>query len=189
MNSSKMMGFSTPGDQKVPIAVRDWNALRLALWRSKVSWEIAAREAADIIDRCAHAEGCPGKEDETMPCLSNRYESQVIVRPGCPDREQRMSALVVLNAARMFAPIDARKAANDPYMAPSREYFSEVMAELAAAQIELEALRAMLGSQTPAPPPNPEPALPERASPQLVAAQFERTLEEASAEEPQETPT
>jgi hypothetical protein len=191
-----MMGFSAPGDQKVPISVRDWNALRLALWRSRVGWEIAAREAADIVDRCAHTEGCPGRDDETMPCPSNRYENHVIVQEGCPDREQRMSALVVLNAARMFAPIDARKAASDPYMAPSREYFSEVIADLAAAQAELDVLRAALSAAGIAAPPspNPSPELPVRVSPHLAVAQYERTLEEnriaeqaEQAEQPQET--
>lgn len=158
MNPSKMMGFESLGDQRVPIAVRDWNGLKLALWRSKVAWDIALRAAAEIIDRCEHAEGCPGKESETTPCL-----------PYCSDRELRMSALVILNAARMFAPIDARRSANDPYLAPSREYFSEVVAELASAQAELEALRAA-GVEMPAPPENTEQrVLPEaRATRRLV---------------------
>ena len=144
MQPRKMMGFTTPGDQRVPIAVRDWNGMKLALWRSKVAWEIAEREAAAILSGCAHLEGCAGAHDEAQPCLSERYEKErpqdegeadeayaqlagVLVQKGCPDRELRMSALVILNAARMFASIDARRPSNEPYLAPSREYFSEII--------------------------------------------------------------
>ena len=137
MNDSKLQGFETPGDQKVPVTVRDWNAMRLALWRSKNGWDIASREAATILTRCAHTDGCPGAKIESEPCM-----------PECPDREQRMSALVILNAARMHAPVDAKRAANDPYMAPSREYYSEVLASLAVAQAEIETLRDALAVQT-----------------------------------------
>lgn len=125
-----MMGFNSPGDQKVSLPIRDWSAVKLALWRSKMALEIAARAAVEIIARCEHVEGCPAKGLETEPCL-----------PTCPDREQRMSGLVVLNAARMFAPVNARRPASEPYFAPSREYYSEILAELVSTQAELEALR------------------------------------------------
>jgi hypothetical protein len=144
-----MMGIESPGDQKVPITVRDWSALRLALWRSKVAWEIAAREAAAIAARCAHAEGCAGREVETEPC-----------RNECPDREQRMSALVVLNAARQFAPVDARRLADGPYFAPSREYFSETLADLTATQLENEFLREALRAAGVQPPTTLPASLP-----------------------------
>lgn len=148
----KMMGFETTGDQKVPVRVRDWTALKLALWRSKVAWDITERAAAAIVDRCEHAENCVALQIETEPCS-----------PDCPDRETRMDALVVLNAARMFAPVNAVARANEPYMAPSREYFSEVIAELVTTQLENEALREALsaaGLDIPAPPVNATPALP-----------------------------
>jgi hypothetical protein len=119
---------------------RVWFGQKLALWRSKVGWEITQKQAAEIVARCSHMTGCAGATDEHEPCL-----------PDCPDREFRMSALVVLNAARQFAPPSASKIANQPYMAPSREYFSEIVAELAACQAELETLR---GSATTLPPPN-----------------------------------
>lgn len=173
MDPRKMMGFVSPGDQRVPIMVRDWSAMKLALWRSKTGWEIAAREAAAILDRCRHADGCPATEDETKPCLSDVYAKEaqlesetddeyaqragVRTQEGCPDREQRMSALVVLNAARMFAPVDVRRPANEPYFAPSREYFSEVLSDLGAAQIELEVLReALRAAGVPIPSPSTE---------------------------------
>ena len=155
MESQKRMGVEVPGDQRVPVPVRDWNAMKLALWRSKWALDIVAREAALLVVRAAHMEGCPGKQVETEPCL-----------PDCPDRELRMSALVVLNAARQFAPIDARKPANAPYYAPSREYFSEVMAALAVAQAELEALRGGAVTETPG-GPQPAPALAAKTPPQL----------------------
>ena len=59
MQPSKMMGFETPDDRRAPVPIRDWNGLKLGLWRSKVAWEIAAREASEIIDRCGHMPGCP----------------------------------------------------------------------------------------------------------------------------------
>ena len=165
MQAQKMMGFESPGDQRVPISVRDWNALRLALWRSKAAWEIATRAASAIVDRCKHTSGCPAEQVESEPCL-----------PDCPDREMRMDALVVLGAARMFAPIDARRAAADPYMAPSREYFSEMIAELASAQAENGILRATLranGVQVPSPPEREEPAQFERPEQSDIAEQIE----------------
>lgn len=126
----KMLGFESPDDKKVPVLVGHWNAQKRALWRSKVAWDIALRSAEGILERCRHAEGCPGVEDEVEPCL-----------PECPDRETRMDASVILGAARQFAPVDAKKLATAPYFAPSREHFSEVLGELGAAQAELEAIR------------------------------------------------
>lgn len=186
MDPRKMMGFDNPGDQKVPVTVRDWSAMKLALWKSKDALEIAKREATAILDGCMHAEGCPGSEDETQPCLSDLYEKSprggdetelqyearpgVRVQEGCPDREFRMSALVIINAARMFAPVNARRLANEPYFAPSREKFSEVLAELSVAQVELEMLRtALRDAGMPIPSPNAEltALLTERAPPQF----------------------
>jgi len=67
---------------------------------------------------------------------------------GCPDREKRISILVILNCAREFAAIDARKPADGRYFAPSREYFSKVVAELGGTQIERDELRAKLAVHT-----------------------------------------
>ena len=145
-NQQRLMG-NTP-EPKTPIANRVWSGAKLALWRSKVAWDIAVRQAADIVQRCRHAEGCDGGADENAPCLDS-----------CPDREIRMSALVVLNAARQFAPPSASKLANQPYTAPSREFFADVVAELAACQAELETLR---GTVVTAPPENETPKLKEK---------------------------
>jgi hypothetical protein len=164
-----------PGDQKVPVRARDWNALKLAAWRSRAALEISAREAAAIIDRCGHMTGCAGKEDETAPCL-----------PDCPDRELRLSALVILGAARMLAPADARRPGDGSYTAPSREYFSEIMATLAAAQIELEALHEA-GAHV-EPPPNAVPAtLPAPSQPSLLPEDFEDEPQASHEEELEET--
>jgi hypothetical protein len=144
MDPQKMMGFDTPGDKRVSVTVRDWNALRLALWRNRAAWEIAERAAKELLDRCEHVEGCPGKTDETRLCLGGSVWSEdrlTAEERACPDREVRMSALIILNAARQFTSVRVNKPADAPYFAPSREYFSAVMAELAAAQVELEALR------------------------------------------------
>lgn len=153
MDPQKMMGYTIPADRPVSIPARDYHAMKLALWRSKAGWEIAMREAKAILDRCAHLEGCPAKNSETEQCFGAiRYDSTEEPELGCPDRELRMSALVVLNAGRMFAPVDARRISTEPYVAPSREYFSEVIATLVTAQAELEAF-ASLGGHPPIPPP------------------------------------
>ena len=130
-------------ERKVQIDARVWFAAKLALWRSKVAWEIAVKQAAEIVARCRHADGCDAAAQEGEPCL-----------PTCPDREVRMSALVVLNAARQFAPPSASKLADQPYISPSREYFSGVVAELGACQAELEVLR---GTVVTTPSPNDDP--------------------------------
>jgi len=128
MDNSKLMGFVSPDDKKIAVPIRHWEGMKRRLWYSKVAWDIALKEATGLLDRCAHMEGCAGKTSETAPCLFD-----------CPDRELRMSALVILNAARQFAPLEAIQA-NGPYFAPSREHFSEVISELGACQVELEAL-------------------------------------------------
>jgi hypothetical protein len=192
MDSRKMMGFSAPGDTKVSVPTRDWSGLKLGLWRSRVAWEIAARAAAEIVGSCKHLEGCPGKDDDSRPCIQEEYEyfpdapdgTQVApnrVSDGCPDREARMSALVILNAAQMFAPLDARRPATEQYFAPSREYFSEMISELAIAQTENDALRAALraaGIEVPAPPAASNPELPTRPvpSPQFELPEHEENV-------------
>lgn len=160
----KMMGREVPGDQRVTITIRDWNAMKRAVWLSRQGWEIAARQAQELIDGCRHAEGCPGAEDDEAPCSGTPayFESEsaeegkvnvglTVQADACPDRELRMSALVILNAAKQFAPIDARKPAEAPYFAPSREYYSALLAELAIAQAQIEELR---NDGKELPPPN-----------------------------------
>ena len=152
-----MLGFTTPGDEKVPVPVRNWAAMKRGLWRSREACEIAARAAAEIIERCSHVPGCPGARNLSEPCIQDRYEANpesteetplpaILISKGCADRETRMAALVILNAVQAFAPLDARRPTNEPYFAPSREYFSEVISELAIAQTENEVLREALRS-------------------------------------------
>ena len=167
MDHRKMVGLETPGDQRIPVTVRDWDAMKRAIWRGAQGWEIVARQAITILEQCAHIEGCPGETSETETCLQDRYENQVRVQSGCPDRELRMSALVILNAARQFAPTVAPKPADSQYFAPSREYFSEVLSSLAASEVEIARLReelreatasdASTASTEPPPPPLPQP--------------------------------
>jgi hypothetical protein len=142
----KMMGLDTPGDKVVSISVRDWDSMRLAVWRSRTAWDAVEKQAKALIGAAKHAEGCPGLAVETEPCL-----------PACSDREQRLSALVILSAARQFAPVAAVRPANSMYIAPSRERYSEMLSELVAAQAELEELRKT-GHVAQA-PPNTEPLL------------------------------
>jgi len=148
MDRSQQHMLGLDPEKQVKVDVRVWFGQKLALWRSKVGWDIAVRQAGEIVARCRHTDGCDGAKDEGAPCLGE-----------CPDREIRMSALVVLNAARQFAPPSASKIANQPYTAPSREYFSDVVAELGACQAELAALR---GTVVTAPSENDPPKLEEK---------------------------
>ena len=157
------MGLDSPGDQKVSVPVRNWTALRLALWRSKVGWGWVEFTAIQALARCRHSENCSSAASDTgekpEPCL-----------PNCPDRELRMDLLVVLNNARTCAPANARQPANEPYFSPSREYFSEVITELETTKLELEATKEALrraGVTAPVPPPEEGPILPARAPAQL----------------------
>jgi len=140
MDPKKMMGFQLPGDEKVSITARDWDAMKRAIWRSKIGWEIVTREVTTLLSRFAHMEGCPAVSNEIGTCL-----------PDCPDREFRLSALVILNVARQHGPTIVRKPAEGAYFAPSREHYSEMLAQFAAAQAELEAIKAQPAHTLPAP--------------------------------------
>ena len=149
MEPKKMMGFEAPGDQRVPVSVRDWTAMKLAAWKARFAFENIALKAIATIGRCRHEKNCPGATEETAPCFA-----------GCPDREMRMDALVILNNARVFTPVNANQP-YEPYFAPSREKYSETLSQLGAAEVERDALRGMLrsmGVEPPAPPENKEPA-------------------------------
>jgi hypothetical protein len=89
MDAQKKMGLRIPGDEKVTVPARHWQAARLALWRSKHAWDIAMREAKQVLDRCEHAPECAGKGNETEVCQRD-----------CPGREARLSALVILRTPR-----------------------------------------------------------------------------------------
>src|SRR5579871_3972974 len=150
MDPLKQQGYTTESDKKVAVAVRDWNAMKLAVWRSKHAWDIVAREAQALVDRAAHMEGCPAKDEkETATCL-----------PDCPDRELRLSALVILGASRQFAPVQATRIAAAPFVSPSRERYSEVIAELGACQAQL----AAIAQTTPLPEPPPIQSIEEKTS-------------------------
>lgn len=145
----RLLGYETDADKRVTLPVRHWDGMKLALWRNKVAWEQVLPQARLLLDSCGHAVGCAGIGSETEPCL-----------PECPDRERRMSALVILAAAKQFAPVVANRSAM-PYIAPSREHFSEVIAALAAAEAELDALRAQGHTVTPPPDGGTPPQLKE----------------------------
>jgi hypothetical protein len=182
MNTEKMMGFEIPGDQRVSVTVRDWNGMKLALWRAKVALAIAAKQAGEIVERCDHSDDCPGAESDLEPCLAS-----------CPDREQRMSALVVLNAALVFGPSSAHKS-EEPYFAPSREHYSDVLAELMATRASLDAALDRLrdaGIEEPQPTPAPAPALSEVPKNRLLPVEpvIDLTPEQEQAETTDEETT
>jgi len=146
MDHNRMMGVVSESDRRYSVSVRDWDAMKRALWRSKVAWDIAQREAEALVKRAAHMEGCAGKDDETASCLAD-----------CPDRELRLSALVILNAARQLTQAGVSRPADAPFFAPSRELYSEILGELAACHAELEALRGAKVTEPPAVEPEKSP--------------------------------
>ena len=98
----------------------------------------------------------------------------------------RMDALVILNNARVFSPVNANQP-YEPYFAPSREKYSETLSQLGAAEVERDALRGMLrsmGVEPPAPPENAEPArLEQKPAQQFMEEETPPTEEESEAEE------
>ena len=145
MTQRHMMGLDP--EPRTLVDNRVWFGQKLALWKSKVAWDIAVRQATEIVLRCTHMTGCPAAPGAGTP---ESIEKETCL-PDCPDREFRMSAFVILNAARGFAPPTASKISGQLYTMPSREYFSAVVAELAACQAELEVLRGTVSTM---PPPN-----------------------------------
>lgn len=140
-----VLGLENPGDKKVPVRVRDWDAMKLGLWRSRRLSEIVITQALEIVELARHLPGCPGKDIETEPCVVPRYDAEgKLASEGCPDREIRMSAMVILSAARQLAPADARKPAEGPFFAPTREYYTEILAALTTSNIENRILRLKL---------------------------------------------
>lgn len=175
IDPKKLLGEETDSDKKVSVRLGDWNAMKLHAYNSKTKWETVALEAERLLEGCAHLDGCPAADNEAVACLGlremkrafaqigvNATEEDGVVPAvlpavgfapqaaelGCPDREKRISILVILNCAREFAAIDARRPAEGRYFAPSREYFSKMIAELGATQIEVDELRAKLSVPT-----------------------------------------
>ena len=107
--------------ETVTIDARRWKALRRQMLRMVLGWRNTQREARRILDSCRHASGCEGAADPSRPCLAS-----------CPDREGRLSALVILGNADehvMFASALPRKLDND-YSPPARETWDALVAEL-----------------------------------------------------------
>jgi hypothetical protein len=167
---ARLQGFDP--DPRVTVDKRVWFGAKLALWRSKYFWDATFKQAAEIVARCQHMAGCPAEtepetfraallqaakrqvNDDAQPLRLALPEEIEPCLDDCPDREFRLSALVILNAARLFAPPSAARLAEQPYMMPSREWVAEIVAELAACQAELEVLRA---DATTIPPPSGAP--------------------------------
>jgi hypothetical protein len=122
-----MLGFQPEG--KVTIDVRHWDALRRIVWRMKTSWGFVENECNAIIATCRHVDGCRGAVDSTETC-----------HPQCPDRQTRLSALVILANAREFARADVHKPGAN-YIPPTREYFDALVSDLATAEYTLEEVR------------------------------------------------
>lgn len=116
----QMLGI--PKVEKVSIDVRQWRALRRQMVRMVLGWRIADREMALVLAGCRHDAGCPAREDRTQSCLST-----------CPDRETRLSALVVKHNAELYSMHgETLPKHGDDYRPPPREYFDAIVSELEA---------------------------------------------------------
>ncbi len=141
-----MLGFQP--DAKVTIDARHWEALRRIVWRMKVAWGFVEQECLALVATCRHVDGCRGAVESTEPC-----------RAECPDRQTRLSALVVLANAREFARADARKPGAS-YIPPTREYFDAIVSDLVAAEVALDEVRRKVVAATELVPALTEPAPP-----------------------------
>ena len=99
----------------------------------KMSWGFVESECRDLVASCKHAEGCLGATDIRESCL-----------PSCPDRQTRLSALVIYANAREFTKVEAQKPTSiegGGYIPPTREFFDLVLSDLAAAETELAEMK------------------------------------------------
>jgi hypothetical protein len=112
------LGVQPP--ELLQVDARRWKALRRQMLRMVLGWRNVQREARRVLESCRHAEGCEAVGDRTRPCLA-----------ACPDRENWLSALVILGNADehvMLAASLPRKIDND-YSPPSRETWDALCAE------------------------------------------------------------
>jgi len=123
--SDQLLGFQA--EEKVTIDAKRWQGVRRQLVRLVIGWRYAEKEASRILEVCRHAEGCLGASDRSKPCL-----------PACPDREMRLSALVIQRNAEQYAMV--RETLGLPlrvegeFHPPSRETWDAVISEIEAAR-------------------------------------------------------
>jgi hypothetical protein len=186
-----------PNDDKVPVA-RQWllgmrRFTRLALDRSDYTIrEIETR----LYPTLRHADGCPAVRNDELHCLADAYETRheagcpaaggsrvvddevkaancdcprVLARPGCPDRELRMTLRCVLETLiDLTEQAPLRKfSADEPYLFPTRDGYTAMVAEI-------EYLRERLAELAPG-----EPA--RLGAPEIVRAHGEAVDDGASA--------
>lgn len=108
-------------DEKVPVSVRVWEGMRRSLARLMLTCAQMKREGDEMLSRCRHAPGCPGEKSELEACLAD-----------CPDREWRLSALVIrANAGAHVGAFRLPRVGPDDILAPpSREFLDRMIAEL-----------------------------------------------------------
>lgn len=129
-----LLGFEP--DHKVTIDSRHWESLKRIVWRMKTSWGFVGNESADLVASCRHTDGCPGAKSDSETCLRS-----------CPDRQTRLSALVILANSREFEKVTAptpTKVSGAGYMPPTREFFDSLLSDLVAAQSENEFIKNLL---------------------------------------------
>jgi len=153
----QILGFQP--ESKVSIDARHWESLKRIVWRMKTSWGFVESECRDLIASCQHAEGCLGADDIREPCLSS-----------CPDRQTRLSALVIYANAREFISVNAPKPTSiegGGYIPPTREFFDLVLSELVVAHAELDDMKKLIQeSGATLPPTVSPPVLPPKSEPQ-----------------------
>jgi hypothetical protein len=143
-SSDQLLGFQKP--EMVSVDAKKWQAVRRQLVRLVIGWRYAAKESGRILETCRHADGCRAAAgDHTAPCL-----------PACPDREVRLSALVIAHNAELYAMLRETMGlplrVDGDFHPPSRETWDAVVSELEAVRegkdVLNEIMDAMARGQT-----------------------------------------
>jgi hypothetical protein len=162
------LGFQPP--ELLQVDARRWKALRRQMLRMVLGWRNVQREGRRVLESCRHADGCEAVGDRTRPCLA-----------ACPDRENWLSALVILGNADehvMLAASLPRKIDND-YSPPSRETWDALCAEnetLRAGRDVIADIEEFIAKNKEAdivPPPPPEEQQPEQPLTRLLPPELE----------------
>jgi hypothetical protein len=116
---AKLQGFQA--DEKVAVKVRTWEGIRRTLANMMETAVQVVRECDEQLERCKHAPGCTAQGGLVDPCP-----------PECPDREFRLSALVIrANFARYVGMYTLPKGNSEGVtLPPAREFLDQMISEL-----------------------------------------------------------
>jgi hypothetical protein len=138
---AKLQGFVE--DEKIEVSTAWLEAMRRSLARVMLTCEQISYECGEMLTRCVHSPECPGKSDETVPC-----------EPHCPDREWRLSALVIRRNCQQHVEkvgkVTLPRTADGILLPPPREFIEHIVAQNELLSAKLEERERV--STEPAPP-------------------------------------